>query len=360
MLYNYKLFEKIMQQKLFSFITHTTEELLELLINKYKSKNEIIYNKTNYTNLDDAFKIEYKKFKNDVNNIKGLLQADMHQTWFEIGEDTQKGFFCFYFSEKNDGFNTASDLIKNKMSEILELNDISEITEEIFYENIDETINKIYEENTDIIYDSDYISDYIKTDDNLLDLMVNYFEKEKIDVIAILSYNEETHFSDLESFIFENRYEEYVTIHRKIYLPDDPEHLEKELEKFGGIGIFWSYEKNAANVYWESGDFKNRYYITFEASVNINNINWKRTIYKSLYGLSSEKEIEVYDNTTVILKAIYLNTKEELLKSKLDKFIEDYYNNNPMATRSYRFNIEDSDIPEKSRLEFNSQLNINV
>jgi hypothetical protein len=362
MLYNYKLFEKIMQQKLFSFITHTTEDLIGLLIDEYKINNKILYPDTNYYSISNAFKEEMNKFKIKYNFSIAMIDNLFNKIWLQLGEDTQKSFLLYCLSEENDLYNFIDDELKIDVLDKLELNDISEITEEYFYKNVENIINIFYEVNPDIEYNTEYLTDFSRKI-NFVELFREYAIKDKINIIQLL-YNyddsDDFHHHELEDFVFDNKDEEYITIHRKIFLPDNPDQLENQLKKFKGVGIFWSYKKEHADVYWEHDDFDKKYYITFEALVNINNINWENTIIKSFYSLSSEREIELYPNTSVILKAIYLNTKEEILSSKLINNINDYYKNNPMAIRNQKINIENTDIPEKCRLEFKNDLFIKV
>jgi hypothetical protein len=80
----------------------------------------------------------------------------------------------------------------------------------------------------------------------------------------------------------------------------------QHLSQYGGrLGIYWSFEKNAAEPHW--GEYgKNE--VIFEALINENEIDWKTTIELNVNPTySDEKEIRLFENTELNIISIKFN-----------------------------------------------------
>jgi len=82
------------------------------------------------------------------------------------------------------------------------------------------------------------------------------------------------------------------------------------LEKFGGrLGIYWSWDKNAAEPHW--GYDNGKISILIESEVNVDHIDWIETIQLNMHpSYKEEKEIRLFKNTPLKIKRLEINEEE--------------------------------------------------
>lgn len=181
----------------------------------------------------------------------------------------------------------------------------------VFLNNINENFSDY--DKDDILTD-DFIKNFIDFDDiessldyyieeNDLDINDKYniqntdgfFDKIKTE----LTY----YFDDFMDNIYDNLKNGKLKIYRKIKV--DNEWLENFLIVNKNIGIYWSYDENAAEAHW-GVDGNNE--VTFEALIDENEIDWKTTIELNINpNFSEEKEIRVFDNIKLNIISIKYN-----------------------------------------------------
>ena len=110
-----------------------------------------------------------------------------------------------------------------------------------------------------------------------------------------------------------------LTIYRKIEVDDD---WLPSLDKTDrNLGVYWSYEEEAAEAHW-GNDLKNT--VLMVADIDQSKyVNWEKTIEQNTHPLYfEEKEINIYENSPIILKRLYINNERvniSFLKNKIFK-----------------------------------------
>jgi hypothetical protein len=164
----------------------------------------------------------------------------------------------------------------------------------------------------DIVPDETMISNHSFVQKNFTSDIIESFYLYLIDNDLHLSYLDFTSLNNIKKWITGDK----LTIYRAIdiNLSDI-----KSINKFDGIGEFWSYDKKTAHVY--DSDFgKYNHTIILEAIIeSLSDIHWKETIFKALY-LPHEQEIELQKGLTVFLKNTYLKNN-----SKIEKILDNNY-----------------------------------
>lgn len=101
------------------------------------------------------------------------------------------------------------------------------------------------------------------------------------------------YYNELTQIISESENNQ-IPIYRSLYIyKDDDLH-----KKHSGVGVYWTYNKNNAEAY-SGTKTKSKHEIILKAEVDIRNIDWEQTFFKSVYNLSDEEEIETRDYATV-------------------------------------------------------------
>lgn len=79
--------------------------------------------------------------------------------------------------------------------------------------------------------------------------------------------------------------------------------------KYGGVGIYWTWDLGSAEPH-SSGNYSNSYIL--HAKVKPEDINYPNTIYKAVYNLRDEQEVELNEDAKVLVYAIsnYHDTKK--------------------------------------------------
>ena len=84
----------------------------------------------------------------------------------------------------------------------------------------------------------------------------------------------------------------------------------KNIKQGDFFGIYWSYEEDAAEPHWGYNDIKKEVSILIEGEVNINDINWIKTIQANMHpSYEEEKEIYLDKDTLIKLISIKMNDK---------------------------------------------------
>jgi hypothetical protein len=95
-----------------------------------------------------------------------------------------------------------------------------------------------------------------------------------------------------------------ISIWRKMMVDENwIEHLEKKGQR---LGIYWSWDMNAAEPHWGYNIANKNIEITIESVINENYVNWPPTILANMHpNYSEEKEIQLFKNTPLKIINIY-------------------------------------------------------
>jgi len=161
-----------------------------------------------------------------------------------------------------------------------------------------------YLDNTQQFF-TEEIFNYIDSDD-----FINWYVK--IDEFDWSEVYDDEYYNNLVNII-----DEEIFIYRALYInKDDDEH-----KKFDGVGEFWSYTESGAYPHGSSFDSRTSQLVILKAIINIKNIEWDNTFFKSVYILKDEEEIQTKRNITVKLigyELVDANSKYRELKTKKD------------------------------------------
>lgn len=308
-----------------------------------------------------------------------LLEYQQQAIWDElrpnVEEHSIKDFIESYKSDKEIITNSKYD----NPDEIINHFDFTIIAKDVIEEEGEEDKFE-YEE-----FNKDDVEEFIKdtkiklseTEQDTFDEMHDYIRGEKLyDIFDSLDdfidwmkekdyINYETLFSteyyDNVNYILNHEVEDdKITIYRAMTIKlDGEEHKIDNREQ--GVGIYWSYEEGGAEAH--GGDWNtDRHLIVLKAKIHINNVDWERTFYKSVYSLSDEREIETKDDITVELTGYMLpDTIEKYVDIKMNdidryksiKKFKDY--------PDYKFiRMFRQEAEEKYNVEFDEPINIIV
>jgi hypothetical protein len=225
----------------------------------------------------------------------GNLKSSKINFWnlFEKEENIEKGFEYFY-------------------------NDVDYFSEKFFIISMEFLEKYPYLKHLDI-YDNTNINVQDNHEDEIKSLMsyykltlIDFLSKKGLEVFKKFAYNyfkKDVHNVDFDLIIDENG---LITIFRAISF-DDNDAFEKAVD-YKRLGEFWSYEISGA---YSHGGKPSKSYI-IEAKVRPEDINYPMTIYKSVYDLNNEKEIQVNVGTNVLITNLYeYKTKSKFKVKKL-------------------------------------------
>lgn len=242
------------------------------------------------------------------------------QTWNEASE---------YFSDKDNISSKVLSILKESDFQEMfqyrlqaEFYDLKEVIIEVISNQIEgldlEKLEEIdsYDDMCDFLYDeySFDLEDYSVIKDIGMRVSEKGWYEYVIDTDYhqyVLSWIEGTYKND-------ERNKKKRTIYRAMTLPhklDDIDTLQHE-----GVGIFWSYDSSGAEAH--GGEFSKLHDIVLHAKVGPEDINWERTLYKSLYDLADEMEIEVKDNWTIEITGFDVSSRHPIIQSLRDKDLE--------------------------------------
>lgn len=156
-------------------------------------------------------------------------------------------------------------------------------------------IEYIQEEDPDNWYY--HIDDYFQNSDNFT---LYFLKKLKPDLFNL--YDTE-YYDKLERSINNSDDPKRLQIFRSITLDE----LDKLQKNYNGVGIYWSYDFDGAQAHCGHQGNVNREFI-LDGWVYTDAINWESTIYKSIYQLRNEKEIELNENAPIQINSIYMKS----------------------------------------------------
>jgi len=95
-----------------------------------------------------------------------------------------------------------------------------------------------------------------------------------------------------------------IKLYRAITVDDNwIQHLKSQGKR---LGIYWSWDDNAAEAHWADNSKKNTAVI--EAEINEKYVDWEETFKLNIHPfLSDEKEIRLYNNTPIKINSITIN-----------------------------------------------------
>lgn len=130
-----------------------------------------------------------------------------------------------------------------------------------------------------------------------------------------LEYRVEEAINAIENRIIDGK----ITIWRIISVkPGWLQHLQQEGKR---LGIYWSYEKGAAEPHWGYKGEETPYYALMQASVKEEHVNWPETVELNIRPDTGEdeKEIRLFKNTPLKLEKIWIDDVEQDISSIRDK-----------------------------------------
>jgi hypothetical protein len=180
-----------------------------------------------------------------------------------------------------------------------------------FLNNLNESFSDI--DSTDILTD-EFIKDFIESDEcgGLLDYYIednnlDFNDKDEIqnsdDFFNFIKSDLTSYYENFMDNIYDIISNNTLKIYRSITVDDD--WLDNFIIDNRNIGIYWSFDENAAEPHW--GEYgKNE--VIFEALINENEIDWKTTIELNVNPTySDEKEIRLFENTELNIISIKFN-----------------------------------------------------
>jgi hypothetical protein len=158
--------------------------------------------------------------------------------------------------------------------------------------------SKLEDYNFDNVFTQKYINDIVKISDwydNLYDTYIDNEENtedEVNDIILEILYDQ---FMDaiyaIDYYINNGK----LKIYRMMTVDDDYYNKLKTTAKH--LGIYWSYEENAAEAHW--GDFSQKHTVKITSEIPETSINWLETLRLNTMTGVDEKEIRLYKNTRI-------------------------------------------------------------
>lgn len=117
-----------------------------------------------------------------------------------------------------------------------------------------------------------------------------------------------------------------ILCHREMRLDTSKDY--KILRPEEGLGLYWSWEEGAENAYGASMTGGSD--VVIRAWIPLASINWGETIYKNIWGLRHEKEIQALAGKPIFIKKIQINNMnsdgEDPLRSKAKFIAQTYFN----------------------------------
>lgn len=164
------------------------------------------------------------------------------------------------------------------------------------------------------------LSKHLDSDDfqNLMEEACHYYIEIKLD-------NNNFSLNGGNPYIINDR--GLIYIEREIAIPelfsrfkyDDYENYYDYLKNYDGLGIYWSYIKGGANAYCSDNFKDGTSHIVLRGYVDPSNINWENTIYKTIYNLNFELEIEVNEESPIEIFEIVVSRMENNGKTFVGK-----------------------------------------
>lgn len=182
---------------------------------------------------------------------------------------------------------------------------------------------------------NDELNDFIESNDIIDENdIIEEFDLEYTNIKEYLSESEFVHYNEIVNSIFEERQTEYnclgtitdeitdnglIPIYRaNTYNTTKEKDAYLNILDYGSTGIYWSFDMDGAIAHCGGGG---ETYVLC-AYIKPEYINWVNTIYKSVYALRDEKEIEVYENKDILIHSIIEKKTDKMVKLKKDYIIK--------------------------------------
>jgi len=255
------------------------------------------------TDTDIARHVITKHHTTPTANIGHKNLKDEFNVW---SDKTHELLYDFYINDIELDSSDFSDLLYNSKDEFFDYikkhpkNVSKQWKEENKRKGITKLIQDIEDDDDWYLNIDKYIEDLDEFKDTFVRSLNNLFEK----------CNSE-YFYDLENAIYNSEDPKRLQIYRAITLPSNIE----ELDDYDGIGIYWTYDMDKSEAYWS------RYHRDFilEGWVYTEGIDWKQTVYASLYGLKEEREIRLYSETPIQLTNVYMESSFDDLNDDVEE-----------------------------------------
>jgi len=185
--------------------------------------------------------------------------------------------------------------------------------EDIFSKDYDENIRNYVADNEAMAYAYKYENNIEGEDSEIV---------ETEDFKKWMEYELENRFNEIK-FKLENLSKNgLIKIWREMTVKDNWfEHLQKQGNR---LGIYWSYDKNAAEPHWGYNNEEKTIDVLIESSVNVKYINWLDTI-KAHMMISTgdeEKEIRLFKNTPLKIERLWIDLEEKDISSLKNKIFK--------------------------------------
>lgn len=277
----------------------------------------------------DKRKGNKSKDNDDNNDIEKLFKS------FKEAYDTLNNFnkFCklMEYLEDDLGYTLLDEgsefdlsfMLDDLLRKIISINRIDIINSDLFLKSFKGNgENMSDEEILETIMDAiefDYIGLYDFTD-IMKDFDVNFEldDKEYREFKYKLFYNTD----EMESLTYFTRTnymngKEGCKLYRYMDIPDNSYGIDNIDWTNDGVGVYWSREIQSAQNYIGSG-YNNYNGLILISSVECDDINWESTIFKTIYDLKYENEVELRIGATIDIVGFELsNSNPELLKIKM-------------------------------------------
>lgn len=126
-----------------------------------------------------------------------------------------------------------------------------------------------------------------------------------------------THFNQLKNWVIKNKDNNKLEIFRAVKLDRKQNKLNKQSIRYEGVGQSWTYNYEKAIPYF--ADFKNEDVdFILIAKADWSDIDWEKTMERSVYVYSKELEIFVKNDSTLEISEAYTDINDDI-KRTIDK-----------------------------------------
>lgn len=187
--------------------------------------------------------------------------------------------------------------------------------------SVEDILSKSYDENVNrYISDITQYSYAYKYENPEMSEMTDEEAAETEDFKKWIEYEMEQRYDDVIDRLYDiPRENGKIRIWRVISVDDKWfEHLKTQGKH---LGIYWAFEKNAAEAHWGHNNDNKKLYARIEALVDENKINWLDTVKVNLNFDTGEeeKEIRLFKNTPLKVEQIEINLEEQDISSIKNK-----------------------------------------
>ena len=224
-------------------------------------------------------------------------------------EELNKMLYDYYMNDIDSDSYEFSNLVYNNQEIFIDYikenpNNIASQYKNLWPKGTD-IVNKILEEIEDNRQWYETIDDYIVNTDTFKTYLL---EKLKDDLFDLC---DQDYYYELETAIYNSEDPKRLRVFRSISLPENV----TELDKYKGVGVYWTYEFDKAEAY--NSRYEREYIL--DGWVYADAIDWEQTIYRSLYNLKEEREIKLYDGSSIQLVEVFMETSYDELMDNIEE-----------------------------------------